>query len=735
MRKKNMHNISIIVNKGRFNSVAEASNAEMLINWWDDQDKDAIVCTECFAAMELRKHLCKLTGAEETDEKNFPFMDDNTLPEGNAILIGNNGSNKITSFLWEKLIPHENSKSDEVSPEGFYIKSLIHEGRNLISLAGNSRVGTLYAVYSFLENLGIRWFGLGEKGLQYCVNESFEIPQLNYFDYPRFKTRGSYSEIVDDTIEDFIDWLTRNRVNFAFLDKIVNPYNLKKRGIHICTGGHNIMDRFLNPNHEYPYKHKIFGGDEKPEDPYAVSKEYLGDADGDYVLTYFEAHPDWFGMVDGKRSSNVGNGAREGFGDNYCTSNEDATDELCKNIVNSLISGQLSKTDYINAWLLDNGTWCSCDVCKNMGNYSYRLAMVIYKLGRKIEEARRDGRLKRNIKILYPAYHETLPIPDHPLPDDFDYENCIVTYFPIERCYVHEIDDPACTETNQELMETYTQWTLNPERTYKGEIFVGEYYNVSAFASSPIPNMKIMKHDIPYYYSTGVRHMYYMHMTALNWGTLTLTNYQFQKMLWNPGIDVDQLLDEFYNMYYGKIASQMKEFYETLETATRNMKYYKHYQYHKGVRHSLANKLTNDVKELFPLKHMKYDTVLNDGNAGISVVETVEMFKKCRKLIDDALILADTEPIIGRVLEDEMRFTYGEDMVLYLYYMTRTNLFRWKGQQLLAKRAFERARFFAEKLEKETEAVAGLKRFDNMKNGLKATWCREAYLNYLKIYG
>lgn len=735
MKKKNMYNIGIIVNKGRFNSVAEAANAEGLVNWWDDRDQDAVVCTECFAAMELRKHLCKLTGVEEMDENNFRFNDDDSLPGGSAILVGNKHSNKIISSLWGGFLPHKNNNSEEVSQEGFYIRTLIHEGRNLILLEGNSRVGTLYAVYSFMESLGVRWFGLGEKGLHCNVNDSFEIPQLNYSDYPWFKTRGSYSEIVDDTNEELIDWLTRNRVNFAFFDKIMNPYNLKKRGINICTGGHNIQDQFLNPHNEYPYKHMIYGGDGKSEDPYAVSKEYLGDTDENGILTYFEAHPEWFGMMDGKRSSNVGNGGREGFGDNYCTSNEDATQELCKNIVNSLISGRLSKTDYINVWLLDNGKWCTCEKCESMGNYSYKLAMIIYTLSKTIDAARVEGRLKRNIKILYPAYHETLPIPDHPLPEDFDYENCIITYFPIERCYVHDIDDPACTETNQELIETYTSWTIDPERTYKGEIFVGEYYNVSSFASCPVPNMKKMKHDIPFYYSTGTRHMYYMHMTALNWGTLTLTNYQFQKMLWNPGIDVDQLLDEYYNMYYGKIAVQMKEFYETLEAATRNMKYYKHYQYHKGVRHSLANKLTNDVKDLFPLKHMQYNTVLNDGNAGISVVETVEMFKECRKLIDAALVLADSEPLIGRVLEDEMRFTYGEDMVLYFYYMTRTNLFRWNGQQSLAKRSFERARFFAEKLEKNTEAVAGLLRFDNMKNGLNATWCREAYLNYLKIYG
>jgi len=734
MREK-YDDFCICVNKGSFDSVDIAANSEKQINWWDDKNKDADICTECFAAMELRNYLCKLTGADEGDASNFKFVYDEEILLENVLIVGNKTTNPITASFWSCFASEENQKFEDMQLEGYMVRSMKSDGKNICILAGKSRTGTLYAVYSFLEKIGVRWFGLGEKSTYIKKSESFTIPQLNYFDYPRFKTRGCYSEIVDDTNEEFIDWLTRNRVNFGYFDAISNPHNLKKRGIQICDGGHNILDNYLNPHHEYPYNHKIFGGNNKPEDPYAVSKEYTGDTDENGILTYFEAHPEWFGMVDGKRSSNVGNGGKEGFGDNYCTSDEDATHELCKNIVNSLIDGKLSKTDYINTWLLDNGKWCTCEKCKSMGNYSYRLAMIIYRLSKMIASARKEGRLKRNIKILYPAYHETLPLPDHSLPEDFDYDNCIVTYFPIERCYVHEIDDPACTETNQELMETYTKWTTDPERTYKGEIFVGEYYNVSSFASCPIPNMKMMKHDIPYYYSTGVSHMYYMHMTNLKWGTLTLTNYQFQKMLWDPDIDVDRLLDEYYNMYYGEIAGQMKEFYQTLEAATRNMKYFKHYQYHKGVRHSLANKLTNDVKDLFPLKHMQYDTVMEDGNAGISVVQTVEMFKKCRMLIDKALMSAISEPVISRVLEDEMRFTYGEDMMHFLYYMTRTNLFRWKNQSLLAKRAFERARFFAEKLEENTEAVDGLRRFDNMKNGLNATWCREAYLNYLKIYG
>ncbi len=719
-----MKNISIVVDKGRFASIEIAARAEHVIDWWDELNPDAAVSTLCFAAVELRNHLCAATGLNPGDEGNFPLTTE--LPQADAIVIGLAGTIPLAAQYDGKL--------DGLSNESYSINTIKSGEISYLTLTGKGREGALYAVYSFLEALGFRWFGTGKQGAHIPSIENFCIPQLDITESPSFKTRGCYSELIDDSDADFVEWLGRNRINFAYLDKIHDPYALKKRGVRLCVGGHEMLERFLNPHHRYPYRHEIFGGD-GPVDPYPISGEYLGDADGNGELSYYEAHPEWFGLVNGKRSDNIGLAGHEGAGDNYCTSNEDATAELCKNVVNCLVSGDLRMTDYLNFWMLDNGKWCSCDKCKASGNYSHRLALVVYALSKAIKAAVADGRLKRKIKVLYPAYHETLPIPDKALPDDFDYEHCVVTYFPIERCYVHTIDDPACTETNQELMESYRQWTTDADRTYRGEIVLGEYYNVSSFAACPIMNIENMKRDIPFYYSTGVRHMYYMHWTALNWGQQSLTNYQFSKMLWNHQLDADALVAEFYQLFYGTAAGKMEEFYTTLERAGRNMKYFKHYQYNKGVRHSLAHKLNNDIPELFPLKHMRYDSVNDDPNAGLSVVQTVELFDKCRMQLDAAILLTSDKLVAARLIEDDMRFSYGHDMVRYLYYMSRTNILRHKGEPELARAAFGHARVYAERLEAMTKPLEKLGRFEHLRNGLGATWCRDAYLNYLKIYG
>jgi hypothetical protein len=102
---------------------------------------------------------------------------------------------------------------------------------------------------------------------------------------------------------------------------------LKKLGMRLTVGGHQHFHDFLNPRAEYPYNHPAFQGDEyKKRDPYLYSKkEYKGDKNNDGILTFFEAHPEWYGLIDGKRRT-----FKYEFGTNICTSNSDAVSELTK---------------------------------------------------------------------------------------------------------------------------------------------------------------------------------------------------------------------------------------------------------------------------------------------------------------------------------------------------------------------------------------------------------------------
>ena len=99
------------------------------------------------------------------------------------------------------------------------------------------------------------------------------------------------------------------------------------------------------------------------------------------------------------------------MGDNYCTSNADATRELTKHLVEECIAGEWREADIINFWMLDNGKWCTCDACQKQGIYTDRLMAVIDATLKALQQARREGRLKRRVQVVSLAYHETLPAP------------------------------------------------------------------------------------------------------------------------------------------------------------------------------------------------------------------------------------------------------------------------------------------------------------------------------------
>lgn len=704
----------IAVDCSPYASVPEAAYGESRADWSDHNSLRARACMECFGAVDLKKHLERLAPSAA-------FSLCSRIPDtGDGIVIGRLAVERLNLL---------SDQPEELLEEEFVIETTAVKGRTLNLLAAGSGRASLYAVSAYLEALGIRWYSPGPDGVCYaddsrkdtCCPDGkggqqhpFSLPSLSLREAPGFKTRACYSELVDDSDEEFLDWMMHNRLNFVYFEQYRHPEQLKKRGLQICMGGHSMLSRFLPPS------------------------------------KYYAQHPDWFGLINGKRSANVGQGDVEGFGDNFCTSNPEAVKELCSNIVDALAKGSLSWADYLNFWMLDNGAWCQCEACKEIGNPSARLCMLVYRLNRTIQSARKSGRLNRDVKILFPAYHETLEIPNRTLPDDFDYEHCIATYFPIERCYVHDLDDPCCTETNRTLYQRLCSWTSDPGRTYRGELAVGEYYNVGAFAAASVSFSSRMAHDIPLYHRLGVRHMYYMHMTSGDWGTLTPTNYLFYSLLWNPEADVEGLMEEFFTSYYGECAEIMKDFYNRLEKASANMKYFKHYQYlfaegqerrlslsaalNRSADLSEAGKEGAGSSELFPLKHFQYDFRFDDGNAGISMVETMEAFEQCRALLDQALFKARRERTAGRLLEDDMRFRYTLDMLTYLYHMTRLCLFHGKGSRAAAAREYRLAARAAHVLEHTVKPLEGLMHFAFYKNGLAATWAEHAFVEYGKIY-
>ena len=720
--------ITVLVNAGPFANVEEAAKSEEKVDWWDADLSDDRACTECFAALELSRFL---TACIPISENDIILRSPDRLPrKGDVFLVGSRQSNPLIA---SRDLPDGVRLNTD---ESFRLQTVQENDRTITIIEGKDRVGTLYGVYAYLQQLGIRFYGLGEKGTVYPSKPSGLPRNLNIIENPSFLTRGFWAW-EDRGNEEFFLWMARNRMNlWTAAEK--NVHFLKKLGMKLTDGGHCIHEYFLYPHAEFPYNHLKFQGDEdKPNDPYALGDEYAGDTNSDGKLTYFEAHPEWYGLRDGKRSDNI----KGDFGDNYCTSNGDATKELAKNFVSSLIDGRWHHVDIINFWMLDNGKWCECDNCKRQGTYTDRLFAVCDLVLKEIHQVRQQGRLQRNVQLSTLAYHETLTPPTIPLPDDFDYENFSMTFFPIERCYVHSFADPECTEINHILLENYQGWTMGQGRLYKGSICIGEYYNVSSLKSLPVLFPHIMAVDIPWYFRTGARHFHYMHTPTRLWGTWTLNQYLLARLLWDTETNVDALLDDYFHRYYPTTTERTRAFYRHLEAATANIKPFKHYVGIKGVlnidgiRYILRRRLIEESSEIFPLEHLHYDTYHPTINDGPDMVEIIDAMRLARSDIDAALMQCADETEQARLLEDERRFVYGEAMFFFYYHLVRTAIFHRRHNETLARREFLLVERFVERLQGITDLVQVSSSHANSKNGLEATQAVDEYKFFKEKYG
>jgi hypothetical protein len=677
--------VTIAVNSGLLGTVEEAANAEAKVNWWDADLSDDAACTESFAAVELRRFLAACTGQ---GPEQIHFAPPDRIPaEGDCLVIGSRASNpRIASFDLASTKPVELK-----NPESFRLRAMRQAGRTVTIIEGHDRIGTLYGVYAYLERLGVRFFGLGEQGTVLSPRH-VELPAtLEVTESPGYLTRGFFAWEPRGNDEFFL-WMARNRMNFWTAAE-PNVHRLKKLGLKLTRGGHDIQKTFLDPD------------------------------------TYFAAHPEWYGLHHGKRSSRI----TGSVGDNYCTSNEAATHELAKNLVQSLIDGEWRYVDNVTFWMLDGGSWCECDACKAEGTFTDRLLKVVDTVLRDIRKARETGRLHRDIELSTLAYLETLAPPSRALPKDFDYEHCSVTYFPIERCYVHPLADPTCTEINRAMLTDYQGWTTGSGRVYTGAIFIGEYYNVSSVKSLPVLFPHIMAADIPWYYHNGARHFHYMHTPTRLWGTWTLNQFLLARLLWSPDANADAILDDYFTRYYPTTSVITREFYAQLERATANIKIIKQHVRAGGKPYSLLGGLRS--KEIFPLDHLHeeaHSPMLNDGP---DMVEISEAVNAARRAIDEALLRCDDATERARLAEDERRFTYGEAVLLLYHHLVRAVLFDRRNDAVGARYELGQIEALADRLRAITDLVRVASRHANATDGFDASAAGDAYETLRKKYG
>lgn len=516
----------------------------------------------------------------------------------------------------------------------------VPKGDGLI-IEGSGRQGTLYGAYELLRMQGWRWYGLGQDGeVSPQLSDALILPDSIQEYAPSMDIgRGfDFEGMSKDSVELYL-WMVRNRMNLAAFRLATSKF-CQKLGLVTKTGGH-IFETILNPDREMPSGR-----------------------------TLWQEHSDWFGLP----SSGVRT-KEQALSTQICASRKDSAEFIGNELIR-LLKTRWKNTDRIDVWGPDTwGSTCTCDDCKKLGNGTDQMLHILSCLRESINHALSTGELDRNVALVMCSYEgtSTLEAPTRPVPSNLLDAGDYVVFYPIKRCYEHNLLNPEC-DRNSIYGKELSGWCRKDGNL---PVMVGEYYNVSRFEDLPLLFTECMSHDIKNYHSMGVRGLTYMHIPLVNWAMRTLTQALYAQLIWDVDTDVDAFLDEYFTNWYGPYSDDMRHAYSWIEKA------WVHAASWRAWGESVLTSLQSwDGKK--PDKPLEVDRHLENSRQAISkgkdsiglLKEALQIIEKCYTLEQSATAERTPDPkriainpVQARKLEQADKYVrhLGEDRRLLLY--------------------------------------------------------------------
>ena len=163
--------------------------------------------------------------------------------------------------------------------------------------------------------------------------------------------------------------------------------------------------------------------------------------------------------------------------------------------------------------------------------------------------------------VAYLAYHDTIdPVPGlDPLP------NVSFEWAPRERCYIHAIDDPACT-VNPRYFESLKRYI----DIFDGRGHVFEYYSDAIlFGGLGFATPSVIARDLRAYHALGIESI-----SNLTFGAYSVLAYPvnleaFVRGTRSPKVNLSGVLDDCAASRHPKAAESLGKAYRAIEKAAR----------------------------------------------------------------------------------------------------------------------------------------------------------------------
>lgn len=450
------------------------------------------------AASELSLYLKKITGAE------FKI----TTPEqalGKYIIAVGPGAAGI-------IMPKLALDKAKLGDDGIAIKT--DSSHLVLSGAKGSLRGTLYAVYTFLEDIcGVRWWTQNDNFVPRKPN--LAIDKLNKSYVPPFRYREALYRILDGNVNNTDESNRVAKAKFLAQSKFNGHFNAIPTdwgGSYFIIGWCHTSEMFMPPS------------------------------------TYFAQHPEWYSEIKGRRV---------GYLSQLCNTNDEMIAELTKNVLAAIAyrpdAGIISVTQ--NDWQ----NYCQCAKCsaldKAEGSPSGSLLYCVNKVAETVEQ-KYPGFLVETL-----AYQYTRKPPKTIRPRS----NVLIRLAVIERSGVQPINDVL----NKKLMEDLQNW-----KAAAPNLFIWDYTADMGGAFTTHPNLAVFAPDTRTYAASNVVGVFFEgnHYSGDARGDFDeLKTYLMSHMLWNPKQNEKQIITDFLNGYYGKAGPVLKHYLDIINAKSRKV--------------------------------------------------------------------------------------------------------------------------------------------------------------------
>ncbi len=514
------------------------------------------------AATELQYFIAKVTGIQIPIEKACASETDNLIFVGPSEYTDRHGFDKINFDEQEYIIDITSDRivliGNDTDPDSETIRDKgrsnngfsPEEDRRKIDYrlaTGDNNVvehvtlpsifdaqGTCYAVYDFIERfLGVRFYGpnpvnivstpikklkIGEKYIRRAPALKYRDGSLT-FGWPLMKDQ--YINASDDMIQ-----LYMRRMRMGGRRWAAN---------HAFTG---FQDRFLKPNPDRP---EIFE----------------------------ESHPEYFA-----KGRDGGSLERQ-----FCYTNADLVNQVAQDAIRyfegkGTIAEQIALGDYFAIVPLDNASWCECDECRkrlaldkdnrlgdhfNNGTASHYIWNFVNEVAKKVKAVAPDKQLATLAYHVYAYFPENIK-----LEDNISVAPCLHT-----RNY-------WAPGMRRNEMTFYRKW-IEESKVSGRDIFLwcylgfpterGVFTNFNVF---PGFNAHSTGEQFHMYAADGVKGIFLCGLSE------QLDFYLAMKIMDDPSLNTDDILHEFFNLYFGRAAEPMKNFYSKIESVYSNPTNYPH---------------------------------------------------------------------------------------------------------------------------------------------------------------